>query len=432
MSKNKEKKPKKKGRGWIILGCVLLALIILWIATKPSSDLQITGKYVLGENEKVLAMEDRSEPLANAITTKCKNMPGYDEFLPLPDGKTALTTCMDGWIYKVDLENWKAEKFVDAPLEAAGAVLDPLDENRVYLCSSYLYGEEYPEDENPGVYALDLTTKEVTPVVERVPLYDYKDPVKDKEGRGYVYADGQYSMKVKDMTEENSMICAFCNDLDISRDGKRIYWSEPFSYEGAAMGGGMNIYETISLGEHGRIWCYDMDKESVSLILDGLSFADGLLLEYPNEKATKESSILVCETIRYCITRASLLGDEETAEAIWTDLPGMCDGLGKDENGNIWVGLLHARSSAVDLIYAHPSLKHLLLRLPNSLFSGSEGCGLIAFDPTCSECLYYTLYTGENISDIPVAVGHDGKVFLPRFVKEQKGLHYISNPLMES
>lgn len=430
-TKAKTESPKKKKHiGWIILTAVVLVLVILWFATTPSKDLQITGRFVLGENKTVLAKWDKNEPLANDLTTVCKNLPGYDEFLPLPDGKTALVTCMDGWIWKVDMTTWTAERFVDPPLEAAGAVMSPTDDNIVYFCSSVLYGETYPEGETPGVYALNLTTKEITTVINRVPLVSYHTPDSTRTEHGYVYTNGEHSMKVSDMTDDNSMVTAFCNDMAISRDGKRMYWSEPFSYEGAAMGGGKNVYETLSLGEHGRIWCYNTETDTVSLVVDGLSFADGLLLEYPDDTSTQESSILVCETIRYCITRAHLTGSKAaTAEPLWTDLPGMCDGLGYDENGNIWVGLLHARSGAVDTIYKHPWLKQILLRMPSSWFSGSKGCGLIAFDPTCSKVLYYTLYTGDNISDIPVAVGTDGKIFLPSFVKEQSGLHYIDNPL---
>lgn len=421
---------KKKHRiGHWILGILLLLIAVWWIVMTPDKDIRISGIYELGENEEVLAMEDPSEPLASQIVTVCDNMPGYDEFLPLPDGRHALTTCMDGWIWMVDLENWTAEQFIDAPLEAAGAVMDPLDENRVYFCSSYLYGETYPQDETPGIYALDMTTKQVTAIVNRTPLYEYSYPAEAGDV-GFVYADGSHSMRVPEMNEDNSMICAFCNDLAISRDGKRIYWSEPFNYEGAAMGGGKNVYETISLGQHGRIWCYDLDADTVSLVGDGFSFADGLLLEYADEEDAEEDSILVCETIKYCISRLYLSGSRSgTAEVVWNNLPGMCDGMGYDENGNIWVGLLHARSGIVDLIYKHPWMKHIFLRVPADMISGSKGCGLIAFDPTASKVLYYTMYTGENISDIPVAVGFDGKIFLPSFVKDQRGLHYIPNPL---
>ena len=58
---------------------------------------------------------------------------------------------------------------------------------------------------------------------------------------------------------------AFCNDLEISADGNRIYFSEPFAYEGASMGGG-TVPEAISFHGNGRIWHVGSFDELLPLI----------------------------------------------------------------------------------------------------------------------------------------------------------------------
>jgi len=92
----------------------------------------------------------------------------------------------------------------------------------------------------------------------------------------------------------NSRPLAFCNDLDVSADGRRIYFTEPIAYEGASMGGGA-VGEAITLGENGRLWRHDFDKGETRLVADGFHFIDGILID-PHPVDAREESVLVTQT----------------------------------------------------------------------------------------------------------------------------------------
>ena len=48
-----------------------------------------------------------------------------------------------------------------------------------------------------------------------------------------------------------------CDNLEVSEDGRRIYFTEPFDYTGATVDDALD--EAISLSPNGRLWRYDID-----------------------------------------------------------------------------------------------------------------------------------------------------------------------------
>ena len=58
---------------------------------------------------------------------------------------------------------------IHAPLSPTGAKLVPGEPTQVYFCMARLDWNQYP-GKTPGLYRLDLNTREFTEVITRVPL----------------------------------------------------------------------------------------------------------------------------------------------------------------------------------------------------------------------------------------------------------------------
>lgn len=170
---------------WIALGLVLL-IAVWWIAAAPRPEIRccIAESVVFDPaTAEAIKAVDRSSDFAAALEEFGSELPRYDDAVLLEGGTKALVTATDGKIWTVDLATHAAEPLVDVPLMAYGIHEAPSDPNHVYLCASHSYGETYPPSEAAGLYRLALDTREIAPIVLRVPdtAIDHERPV--------VYAD---------------------------------------------------------------------------------------------------------------------------------------------------------------------------------------------------------------------------------------------------
>jgi len=401
---------------WASLVGVVAAGVLLWCSTAPREELAVTGPVELGAIPQELARVAMPEDWLHASVQRgAEDLPGHDDVVVLPDG-TALASGMDGWIWWIDTARDRAERFVDVPLMAAGLRLAPDDPDLVYFCASVLYGQSYPPAERVGLYALRISTREAEPVVLDVP-------------RETGAADGPQVFRTDEPAASSGVRpLAFCNDLDVSADGGRIYWSEPFAYEGASMGGGA-VREAIALGRHGRLWVHDRSTGATRLVARGFHFLDGILVE-PGPGGSREVSVLITETTRFRIQRLVVDGPDAGRHAVlWDDLPGMPDGLDRDTAGNVWVGLLTLRSGVTDWIHAHPWIKPFLLRLPPAWIPKGGATGVLAFDPRAESPLLLALHDGSVIRDVSVAIPSGDRIYLASFDPSQRGLSWIPKPI---
>lgn len=297
----------------------------------------------------------------------------------------------------------------------AGLRIAPDDPDRVYFCSARLHGQTYPATERVGLYSLRRSTKQIDPVVLEVP-------------RDVGRSDSpQVFTELAPVEVSGVRPLAFCNDLDISADGQRIYFSEAFAYEGASMGGGA-VDEAIALGRNGRLWMHDRQSDVTRLVARGFHFLDGVLIE-PAGGGGREISILVTETTRFRIQRLIVSGaNAGTHSVVWQNLPGMPDGLDRDAMGNVWVGLLGLRSATTNWIHAHPWVKPLLLRLRTAWIPKGESTGVLALSPDASRALYLELHDGSLVRDVSVAIPYGERIYLASFDPTQRGLVWISRP----
>lgn len=399
---------------------MVIGFVVWWLATSPADELRISGPiHFPSETLKLSEAAERSEEFATSLKHADNGLPNFDDIIFMDDGKTALATGTDGKIWSVKLGSGDAEPLVDAPLMPAG-MHKAEGKNGAYFCSSYYHGETYPEDERVGLYYFNADSRAITPIVLDVPDTEITPDI------GRVYADSADAPTLAAGATGGRPL-AFCNDLEITADGERIYISEPFSYGHASMGGG-TVGEAISLANNGRLWRHDLTTGETRLVAEGFNFIDGVLYDL-HPGSAREQSVLVSQTASFKLTRFYLSGPKAGQSEIVIDgLPGMADGIDRDENGNIWTGLIKMRSDASDWIHANPWIKPLLLRLPEGMLPVTRATGMMAFSPDGSEIKYFARYDGPVTSSIASALpGPDG-LYIAAVGPGQKGLPILPWP----
>lgn len=403
---------------------------VWWVGSAPADHhiASIAPPFAIGDvPESILAVKADGDPIADTLTTIATAVLGYDDAIVQEHLGRAFVTALDGWIWKVDLETGEAERYVDVPLIAAGAHELPGDDDTICFCAMYRHGS--PEDPNGevGLYQFNVKTKEITPLLTRVPNPPpIAAPSEGNEGTVFATAD-QKPMAFSDMNDANSRPLKFCNDFDISSDGKRFYVSEPFSYPGASMGAGA-FREAVTLGRNGRLWKLDTETQSVSLVAQNYTFIDGVLLE--ENDAGIEESVLISETVKFRILRFELEGEKAGQdEIVWEALPGMPDAIERDAAGVIWVGLIKERSPFITWLHANPWLKPFVLRLSPEAIPLSTTTAVLALSPDASEPLWYAVHPGTHVRDIAAVIPAPSGIYLANFNPDTPGLHRIDNPL---
>lgn len=408
-----------------IAACVAFgALALWWIAAAPPEHHAVPGPIHFDNRAAEAARAvDRSADFAARLEHVAAANPGYDDIVFLADGRGALMSAMDGRIWSYDGVAWKSMPLVDPPLMASGMHESPGNPDEIYFCASRLWGEAYPDVERVGLYRLRVATRAVEPVVLDVPV---------SAGLGekvWALDDPQAPRRRADAPGAGGRPLAFCNDLEISADGQRIYFSEPFAYAGASMGGG-TVPEVVAYRGNGFIWMHDLALGETRLVAQGIHFPDGILHDlHPGRE--REESILTSQTTGFRILRLYLRGPKAgQSELVHDGLPGMCDGMDRDRQGNIWCAMYTRRTAFLTWLHAHPWLKHVLLRLPLNWIPQPNVTGVMALSPDGARPLYSAWYDGPRVTHIASAIeGPDGYLYLTPFSRTHTGLTRLKNPL---
>ena len=412
---------------YFALACIVL-LAIAWLATAPASYHEVGERRDIGEPPRELVEADIGDLISEKLVTVATEVPGHDEVLHIPGTNKILVSARDEWIWQVDLTTGEEKKIAYSPVSPTGAKMVPGSGQFVYFCMARLDYNQYQH--GPGLYLLDIESGTFEPLLTRVPLtgtmredglelpnYDHKD-------RAKVYTQPLNESLVSELNRSNSRPMQFCNDLDVSRDGKHVYMTEPFSHPRASSGLGA-VPEAVTLARNGRVWRYDTESQEVGLVVENSIFADGILIEY--DSTGNERSLLLTETVNFLISRAFLAGPQSGEyEILWDNLPGLPDGMDRDTQGRIWVGLIKARSPLITWLHKQPWIKPLILRLPAEWLSGSSGgTGFIVLTEDASEIIAYSFHAGGKVHDLSVVVPVQDKLFLSSFFKDNRGVHYL-------
>lgn len=410
----------------IFLGVPVLAGVA-WLASAPPSYHEPAPPRVIGEPPPELARADVGDVIRQHGVSIADALPGHDEVLPLPGTDAVLISGRDEWIWKVNVRTNTAEQFAFSPVSPTGAHLIPGESDAVYYCMARLDYHQYTQ--GPGLYRLDLESREFTPIVTRVPITgtlrpdglevpNHKAPDED-----LVHATPLNNTPHAALTASNSRPMQFCNDLDVSSDGRFVFMTEPFSNPKASSGLGA-MPDGITLARNGRVWRYDTQTTEVGLVLENNVFADGILVE--EDGSGRVTSLLIAETVNFRIGRAWLTGPKAGSyDRLWDDLPGLPDGMDRDDSGRIWVGLIKDRTRLMTWMHANPWVKPLVLRIPAERLPRTLGTAILALSADASEVLAFSHHDGSRVVDISVVAPAGDKLFLPSFYQHNIGLHYV-------
>ncbi len=182
----------------------------------------------------------------------------------------------------------------------------------------------------------------------------------------------------------------YADAVVVAKTGK-IYFSDASQRFGAKQWGGTFNASVLDILEHsstGRILEYDPARKETRVLIEGLSFANGLAL------SQDERYLFVVETGEYRIWKINvnihdlvashvLKGSNKAAKVILANLPGYPDNLMRGLDGRLWVGFAKPRGKAIDAMASYPLLRKMTLRLPRALWPVPPAYGhVMAFDET--------------------------------------------------
>ena len=155
-------------------------------------------------------------------------------------------------------------------------------------------------------------------------------------------------------TEIDGIPFGFTDDVDIGPDGM-IYFSD------ASEKFGIHDYraDLFEHRPHGKILSYDPVSEKLTLLLDGLYFANGVAVD-PNGQF-----LLFNETYDYSVSKYWLQGPKTgSREKIFTNMPGFPDGISTGSKGIFWIAMYTPRNADADALAPKPFLRKIVFRLP--------------------------------------------------------------------
>jgi hypothetical protein len=416
-------------KGLLLFATLIVAVVAAWLLTAPPSYYEPAPAREVGAVPAALLQADRGDVLADAMETIARSVPGHDEVLPLPGTAKVLVNARDEWIWLVDTESGQAKQLAFSPVSPTGARMVPGRDDQAYVCMARLDYHQY--EHSPGLYRLDINDGSFTPVATRVPItghmrddgLELPNANADEPDAEVVHTAPYRDMALSEMTEANSRPMQFCNDLDVTADGRYVYVTEPFSNPKASSGLGA-LPEAVTLARNGRVWRYDTQSDSIGLVLENVVFADGILIEYDDERQVQ--SLLITETVNFRIGRAWLRGpDAGSYQMLWDNLPGLPDGMDRDAEGRVWVALIKDRSPLVSWLHENPWIKPLVLRIPARWLTTSGATAIMVLSPEADEILAYTRHNGDRVRDLSVVVPIGDGIYLSSFYSENRGVHFV-------
>jgi sugar lactone lactonase YvrE len=387
-----------------VLATVVTLLRRIWAGPRREIRPAKSIRFDPGTADAIAAVDD-SVGFAAALELLPSALPAFDDIAFVRGGTTALMTAVDGSIWAWDTVTHDARPFAATPLMAYGIHEAPGEPDQVYFCASHSYGTRHAGGA-VGLYRLRLDDGTVELIVGEVPVTD-RSP-----DHPVVYGDDDPSApEVGRGTDTPRRALAVCDNLEVSADGRRIYFSEPFDYPDASLQDAVD--EAIALAPNGRLWRHDLDTGTTRLIAEGFHFINGVLYDlHPGRP--REESVLVTQTSLFRLTRLHLRGPRAgTSEVVLDGITGMPDGMDRDSAGRIWLAIFTERGPILTWLHANAWLKPLFLRLPAKLLlRGARRTGVAVVSPDGAKPLYAAMYDGPLLTSVPSAVPAADGIYL--------------------
>nr|XP_033793775.1 adipocyte plasma membrane-associated protein isoform X1 [Geotrypetes seraphini] len=206
---------------------------------------------------------------------------------------------------------------------------------------------------------------------------------------------------------------SFVNDLTITQDGKKIYFTDSSSkWQRKDF-----TFLVLEGRDDGRLLEYDTVTREVKVLLDGLRFPNGVQL------SPAEDFVLVAETTMARIRRYYVSGLRKGgADMFLENMPGFPDNIRPSSSGGYWVAMSAVRQnpgfSMVDFLAQRPWLRELIFKL----FSQETVMKLVPKYSLVLELSDDGIYmrslhdpNGEVVTYVSEAHEYDGHLYLGSF-----------------
>ncbi|KAG7962053.1 hypothetical protein I3843_09G046800 [Carya illinoinensis] len=146
----------------------------------------------------------------------------------------------------------------------------------------------------------------------------------------------------------------FTNSLDIDPRHGVVYFSDSSSrYQRR------NYLSVILSGDKtGRLMKYDPENKQVTVLLNNLSFPNGVVL------SENGHYILLAETTNCRIMKYWLEPSKAGTFEVFAQLPGFPDNINRSPRGGYWVAIHSRRGRILELVLSNPWIGNALLKLP--------------------------------------------------------------------
>ena len=189
--------------------------------------------------------------------------------------------------------------------------------------------------------------------------------------RGLLAVDGKGQVTLLSNQAEDGSPVLYADDVDIAADGT-VFFSDASTRFGAEANGGTLPASVLDLVEHsanGRVLKYDPVSGKTTVFASGLNFANGVAVNEASD------AVLVVETGAYRIWRFPM--DGSPGQVILDKLPGFPDNINNATDGTFWVGLVSPRNAIMDKLSGSPSLRRVIMRLPDAMKPAATRYGFI-------------------------------------------------------
>ncbi|XP_024029333.1 protein STRICTOSIDINE SYNTHASE-LIKE 2 isoform X2 [Morus notabilis] len=178
-----------------------------------------------------------------------------------------------------------------------------------------------------------------------------------------VGAEGGLATRV--VTQAQGVPFAFPNGLDINDENGLVYFTDSSSrYQRR------NYLSVILSGDTtGRLMSYDPQSKQVDVLLENLSFPNGVALSQNGD------FLLIAETTSCRIMRYWLRTPKAGTFEVFSQLPGFPDNIKGSPRGGFWVGIHSERKKVFELILSYPSIAKAILQLPFDVMKAYTSLG---------------------------------------------------------
>ncbi|KAL9155029.1 hypothetical protein ABFS82_10G155500 [Erythranthe guttata] len=121
----------------------------------------------------------------------------------------------------------------------------------------------------------------------------------------------------------------FTNDIDIDEEDNAIYFTD----SSTVFHRREFMPSILTMDKTGKLMKYDISSKQVTILLQGLAFANGVAL------SKDRSFVLVAETTNRRILRYWLQGPNIGKHDTFVELPGLPDNVRRNQEGEFWVAL---------------------------------------------------------------------------------------------